>query len=538
MKNTDIHVLFLSTVFSFVAQLTYAEEDANHNLLMAKCGSCHLNNQGGYERIDAQRKTPEGWYMTIFRMVKQQGVNLSDREIEQLTDYLADTRGLTPQETLPYRYALERDHSYIEPYNAVDKPDPDGLAVMCTTCHSYARFALQRRNEDEWRKLVHFHVGQFPAIEMTPSARANANYWRDISEITPATLARRFPLDQAQWQAWKNHKAIDMSGRWRVVGHLPGSGPYEGIYQIERAQGNRYNTQLIVNYSDARNDQVSGSGKLLSGHEWRGKSELRSNAVREIYQVSADGNQLQGRWYNRDHFELRATFFAKRIQSGTSTVMAVFPSHLKPGRTTRVKIIGYNLKGAVSLGEDANVEVISRDDETIHADVYLDKNATLGQRQVNVGKSDLANGVVVYKKLDYVAVEPGYALARLGYGGGKVPSVMAQFDAIGYLNGNDNRPGTDDDIRVGMFSGDWSLTPYDELAREWQDHKFAGIINDRGLFSPAPSGANPNRIPNTTVNNSGNLYVVVEVTDGEYSLRGKGRLVVTHFPLYFNAPIR
>ena len=42
---------------------------------------------------------------------------------------------------------------------------------MCARCHSGARFGLQRRSEEEWKLLVHFHVAQHPTLEFHSLSR-------------------------------------------------------------------------------------------------------------------------------------------------------------------------------------------------------------------------------------------------------------------------------------------------------------------------------------------------------------------------------
>ena len=88
---------------------------------------------------------------------------------------------------------------------------------MCARCHSYARVALQRRTEDEWRKLAHFHLGQYPTTEYQALGR-DRNWWEIASEQLPGELAERFPLDTPAWQAWSEREPVDLSGEWRFVG--------------------------------------------------------------------------------------------------------------------------------------------------------------------------------------------------------------------------------------------------------------------------------------------------------------------------------
>ncbi|WP_287472463.1 c-type cytochrome, partial [Thauera sp.] len=63
-------------------------------LLAANCLSCHSAQGGSISRVEGQRKTPEGWQMTITRTQEQHGAKVSTEDKRRLIKYLADTRGL------------------------------------------------------------------------------------------------------------------------------------------------------------------------------------------------------------------------------------------------------------------------------------------------------------------------------------------------------------------------------------------------------------------------------------------------------------
>jgi quinohemoprotein amine dehydrogenase len=128
--------------------------------------------------------------MTINRMRLIHGLKLSGQEIaiarssmRDLVKHLADTQGLAPAESEPYRYLLEQDLNRVEDF------DPE-LAIMCGRCHSSARFALQRRTEDEWAKLVHFHLGQYPSTEYSLYGRDRDWLGQALNETVPALPGR------------------------------------------------------------------------------------------------------------------------------------------------------------------------------------------------------------------------------------------------------------------------------------------------------------------------------------------------------------
>ena len=84
-------------------------------LLEENCGGCHAADAGGaLSRIKGQRKTPEGWLMTIVRMRLFHGADIEPQLQGQLVHYLADTQGLAPAEAEDFRYILERQPAVIE----------------------------------------------------------------------------------------------------------------------------------------------------------------------------------------------------------------------------------------------------------------------------------------------------------------------------------------------------------------------------------------------------------------------------------------
>ncbi|MDY3196844.1 MAG: c-type cytochrome, partial [Pseudomonadaceae bacterium] len=110
-----------------------AEQSASaQELLATRCAACHqAEGDDKYSRISYQRKTPEGWLMTIGRMQTAHKVQLTDEERRTLIKYLADKQGMAPSETADYRYALERRLNTQETL----MEDPQ-LGEMCVRCHS------------------------------------------------------------------------------------------------------------------------------------------------------------------------------------------------------------------------------------------------------------------------------------------------------------------------------------------------------------------------------------------------------------------
>src|SRR5262249_38504325 len=197
------------------------------DLIRAYCSGCHQEHAGQFDRISAMRKTPEGWLMTLFRMRQVHGLSLDEATRDAVIRYLSDTQGLAPSESAAGRFALERRP------NAQDIDLGPEIGVMCGRCHSLARVSLQRRDEDEWRKLAHTHVGQWTSIEYSASGR-DRPWWQIASGPLPAKLASLYPLSTKDWTEWKSRAPVDLGGNWIVVGRVPGGRDFYGTARIER----------------------------------------------------------------------------------------------------------------------------------------------------------------------------------------------------------------------------------------------------------------------------------------------------------------
>jgi Quinohemoprotein amine dehydrogenase A, alpha subunit, haem binding/Quinohemoprotein amine dehydrogenase, alpha subunit domain II len=125
----------------------------------------------------------------------------------------------------------------------------------------------------EWRKLAHFHLGQYPTTEYQALGR-DRNWWELASEELPPQLAERFPLETPEWNAWKEREPVDLSGRWRFVGRDPSAGDYRGVATIESTGDDTYSVTLEATYADGRQIEGEGSGIVYTGFEWRSRVRL------------------------------------------------------------------------------------------------------------------------------------------------------------------------------------------------------------------------------------------------------------------------
>jgi quinohemoprotein amine dehydrogenase len=138
---------------------------------------------------------------------------------------------------------------------------------------------------------------------------------------------------------------------------------------------------------------------------------------------------------------------------------------------------------------------------------------------------------IVYDRVDSLKVLPQAGLSRLG--GEVFPKQVQQFEAVAFSNGPDGRPGSPDDLNLGLVNVAWSLEEYTATFGD-DDVQFVGAIDQTGLFVPAVDGPNPKRSGNR--NNVGDVWVVAELKPGgspggSTAIRARAHLLVT-VPVY------
>ena len=488
------------------------------------CSGCHREGPAGhFDRISEERKSPEGWAMTIYRMRHVHGVVLSSAEQGLIIQYLSEVQGLAPSETRAGRFALERRA------NMPDMKLPDNLHQMCGRCHSLARVALQRRSASEWLKLINFHVGQFPTLEYQDGSR-DIHWWKIASTQLPGELAKLFPLHSAAWRQWQARRPADLAGRWIVRGETAWRGPYYGTASIRRVGWQRYRARYVLHYVNG--ERLSGGSDALvyTGFEWRGTGTLGGRAVHEVYFASADGRRISGRWFWADHSELGGQWVAQRA-GGAARVLAVLPRALKVGTRQRVIVLGRGLSGKVDLGPGTSVRVVRRAAYGLVLSVRVAGDAVAGYREVRVGGLSGGDLLVVYRHVDRVQVEPALAIARLG--GGTLLPVDAQFRAIGYTDVR-AADGQRTAVSLGAVPVSWSVQPFNAEAARRGDIRFAGRLTGQGRFLPAVGGPDPKRP--FSADNTGDLSVVATHRARHGAVVGKAHLIVT-VQRWVNPPI-
>ena len=488
-----------------------AEAQDGATLMEDNCGGCHAADESGaLSRIKGQRKTPEGWLMTIVRMRLFHGMEITPEVQSRLVHHLSDTQGLAPSETEGLRYILEREPGVIE---EVEAP----LGEMCARCHSAARFKLQRRTPEEWALHIDFHVGQWPTLEYQALGRDRE--WLKLAreEVVPL-LAERYPMETEAWTNWLAAQKPEAAGSWVFATSLPEKGEAYGTLEVS-GDSQPYMVSGTLMTVDGEELAVSGKLNIYTGYEWRANLDIGGTKYRQILAISEDGNSLDGRQFLHAEDSLGGTFRAARAGS-SAAIVGVVPSTVPAGSNVTVQVVGTELEDiALSGALEASGGTANAYGAAIEVSPAA---ATDGLVAVSSNNVSVEAALAVYSQIDTLKIEPAFAVARVGGGGGSAPKVPARFSAVGYWNGPDSEPGTEDDIRIGVVPATWSVEPFNEEAAHLKDTEYAGQMDQTlGIFMPAVAGPNPER-PFST-NNAGNLKVLA--TSGEAT--GEGQLIVT-----------
>ncbi len=501
---------------------------ATEELLKEQCGACHVAGENGkLSRISEQRKTPEGWEMTINRMRLIHGLELSRTDIEiststtrALVKYLSDAQGLAPQEARDHRYLIEQR---LNTQESSEEHHP----IMCGRCHSNARYALQRRTKEEWHHLVHFHAGQFPSIEYSLYGR-DRDWLRIALDETVPALAKSYPFESTSWEKWQAAAKPDLSGQWLLSGRISNQGQLFGTMNVESTDTkDLYNLKFDGKDLNGVNRSGTGSAIVYTGYEWRASLTISDTKYRLIMAASPDGMAMTGRLYERDQTSLGGDMVAVR-SDGKPRLLSISPTHLQRGETEKVQIIGSGFKGPVQVPSGLSAVELNRDSNLIELEISSTSNTSLGLKTIVIGDAVLEQGLALHNGIDSLVIEPDYSIARVGEVDGNAPPLNAIFTAYGFNNGADGLPQTDDDLALGIMDDgvSWQVEPWDEIARHYQDTRYAGLMDsDTGEFKPALSGPNKDRIQST--NNVGNLRVIATLGDGDKKLEASSHLIVT-----------
>ncbi|MGD9969771.1 MAG: quinohemoprotein amine dehydrogenase subunit alpha [Sulfuricurvum sp.] len=520
MKAFKLSRIGLSAVCA--AASLYAVDASNGKAVMdVKCSACHTGTTDtGLSRISDQRKTPEGWFMTLERM-KRHGLVLDDAQQRDVLKYLSDTYGLAPEEIKPYRYVLDQTPNVVE---SAKRPQLD---EMCTRCHSEARIGLQRRTTEEWTRLVHFHVGQIPSLELQYLSR-DRDWFGIATTKTAPFLGKTFSKESASWTKWKQTApTVAVEGTWNALGHTPGKGDFTATVSLSKNSDESYKTVMEGSYLSGESFQAEGSAVLYAHAEYRATLEGSEGKIRQILHFDPSTGDMQGRMFPSEHSEEGSTLSLYR-PNGPASIRGIYPKTLRMGESADVRIVGSRLEGKVVLGDALRLNrIVSQDANSIVLNVTALKKPFAVNETVRIGK--LKSSVALFESVAKIEVVPSYAVARVG--GIHTPKQNALFEAIGYAKGSKGM------IPLGSMNGvKWSVENYDEEAAKEKDAKYAGTIDSKtGFFTPAQEGMNPERKFST--NNAGKLAVIATLPSGKKSLKAKSELIVT-VQKWVNPPIQ
>lgn len=513
------------------------------DLVRKSCSPCHkLDDKQRLSRISWRRATPEGWELTIKRMVELNGLQIDPASAREVLRYLADNQGLAPEEAQKASFEAEKrmvDYHY---------PDKD-VDEVCSRCHSLGRVISQRRSKSEWELLIAMHRGYYPLsdfqafrrggppqTEPGPDGRPPDNR-HPMDKVLPH-LENELPLVTPEWSEWSaNMRAPKLAERWAFSGYQPGRGAFYGETVI-RATGKDDEFTTETHYVRAKTGEMgtrTGKAIVYTGYQWRGRSSEGAGdqeGWREVMFLDRAQRELTGRWFTGAYQETGMEVKLTRTGSDP-VVLGLDRKSVETGGVRPLVIYGASFPAdvpasAIDFGRGVTVRSVSRSAPGIlRVEVEVAKDAPIGPRDVSVAGAVLPGAVMVYDKVDYLKVTPQAGMARVG--GIDHPKQFQQFEAIAFHNGADGKPATKDDLDLGAVDVSWSIEEYPATLDD-NDKDYVGSIDDRGLFTPNVDGPNPKRKGNA--NNTGDVWVIAtyKTPDGR-TLRARAHLLVT-VPLY------
>lgn len=543
IRNATIHIsifVLLGSTATSLAQVAISGTKStkgpteqlipvSNPLVVEKCSRCHVADaKGNLSRISAVRTTPEGWEEAIKRMVRLNGLQLTPDEAHQILRYLSDSHGLAPEEAKPIQYFVERE--------MIDEKLPnDDVQHACASCHAFAKPLSWRRTPEDWDYLKNMHMAFFPSIEgsfrrggfnarrETPGA--NGELPKQPVDIALEYIKKSTPLITPEWSNWNaTQRTPKLAGDWLISGSLPGKGKFFGNMKIDpnAAADGGFITHTSLNFTNGSKWSSTGTSLVYTGYAWRGRSKSSNvsadvdapNTVREVMMLSKDESELTGRWFWGVYQEFGMDVTMQRATDGVS-VLGVDVGALKAGsKENVVSIFGSHLPASlaasdIDLGPGVSVtKVVSATPTVLTVTANVDATAIPGRRLISVKAIAKPDAYAIYDHMDYLKVTPQTPIAHLG----SEPHAKGymQFEATAFSNGPDGKPGTDDDIDLGVVPATWKM---EEFVASYGDDDidFVGALNPKtGLFVPASDGPNPKR--KSMRNNYGDVWVVGSFT--------------------------
>jgi quinohemoprotein amine dehydrogenase len=518
----------------------------NDAKVVQHCVRCHRRDSTGIvQRLSFERKTPEGWEMSVRRMAQLNKVELPAADARAIVRYLSNSQGLAPAEVKPGRFEAERrmiDHRYT-----ADRVTENS----CRACHSMGRVITQRRTREEWELLIATHRGLYPNSDFQafrrggPPAPGDTGNTAHPMETAINHLTRTFPLRTPEWTAWSaSMRNAPLDGTWLVSGSEAGKGPFFGKVTITRspAAADEFTTKASYRYArDGRVVTRTGKSIVYTGFQWRGRSmeSAADTGLREVMFVEPGWQEMSGRWFKGAYDEFGLDVTLTRASAAPAIAGVSRRALQQNTKDQELMLFGANFPRTVTpdlvdLGPGLKVtRVVRATPDSIAVRVDVDSAATLGTRDLFVAGAAMRDGLLIYDKIHRIKVTPEAGMARTG--GAVFPKQFQQFDVVAVNNGPDGKASTADDIEIGPVPVTWSIEEYGVTYRD-DDIKFVGAIDKNGLFTPSLDGPNPAR--SAQRNNIGDVWVVATWQPpeaGARPVRARAHLVVT-VPLYAQWP--
>src|SRR6185436_5884137 len=289
------------------------------------------------QRVSYERKTPEGWEMSVRRMVALNNVKLDPAAARSIVRYLSDHHGIAPGELRPGRFEVERRMIEYR-YTADTRTE-----TTCRACHSMGRVITQRRSRPEWELLVATHRGLYPDVDFQGFRRGGP-----ASDSAPqphpmdaaiAHLARVFPLRTPEWAAWSaTMRPPHLEGTWLMTGTEPGRGAFYGRMTVTKGPADgEFVTQASYRYAETgQTVRRSGKSVVFTGYQWRGRStdptlaKTDTVGLREVMFVEPGWEEMSGRWFTGAYDETGMDVSLKKIGPGP-IVIGTAPRAIRSG---------------------------------------------------------------------------------------------------------------------------------------------------------------------------------------------------------------
>ena len=473
------------------AQENPPQQNPTTNPLLV-CTACHIPKDGKLDSIESVRMTPEGWRMTLSRMVRNHGLALKEDEARKILKYLSDNNGLAPSEITPFEYALEERNSTLETHDKAGVP-PNVIGA-CVQCHSFARIALQRRSPEMWTRLPDLHEYFVPFVASDTSSAGNLiDPWRQVAtkEAVPYFI-KRFPFETPAWRKWQSTAKPDYSGKWLVVGHDPAKGgDYTGVLTVTSAENDVYSGKFTHDFQDGSSVSGTTDAVLYAKFQWRGRAQVADKTEVEIFFGNEDGTLMHGRRLLTPVGDLGMDETLYKAGS-QAALLTVIPRAIQAGQTVKVRLFGNKLPAnvgadAITLGDGLKVQSVSQsDDNTVIAEIVADRDAQVGPRTVKIAGTTGDGQLYLYKKVDYISISPERGYGRPG--GSRGPKVAEQFEASAFTHGPDGKP-----VNLGRV-GPLTWDVAERVSRIGDDDVlYVGKVNEYGTFIPNTDGPNPER---------------------------------------------